>query len=122
MLSEVYRNNSPLCPGKNEVKRVAREQDFLDRVYVTSDNIIRREIAGEIILVPIRDNIADMQQIFALDEVSDFVWNQIDGSQTVREIGHTIPDFFEVEETQVLDDMDEFIQQLLQERLINKVG
>jgi hypothetical protein len=91
------------------------------KLYSQNDNIVRRDIADETILVPIRGNLADMQRIYALDPVADFIWNQLDGRQSAGKIHSAIVDNFDVDTQQAALDLNEFIDKLLQANLIEEV-
>jgi hypothetical protein len=88
--------------------------------YVQNTNIVRRDIADEILLVPIRGELADMQRIFALDETSDFIWQRLDGQRSVEEILTAILEDFDVGADQASADLDTFIQELLDADLIQE--
>lgn len=90
--------------------------------YVQNENIVRRDIADEIILVPIRGELADMQRIFALDKTSDFIWQRMDGNRTVEEIHTAILKHFDVAAGQAAEDLNDFIQALLEADLIREVA
>jgi len=64
--------------------------------YVSTENIVKRDIADEIILVPIRGKVADMQRIYALDPVADFIWERLDGRQSVGDIHAAVVRNFDV--------------------------
>jgi len=90
--------------------------------YVQNENIVRRDIADEIILVPIRGELADMQRLFALDETSDFIWQRLDGNRTVKEIQTAILNHFDVAAEQASMDLNDFIEALLEADLIREVA
>ena len=92
------------------------------KLYAQNDNIVRRDIADETILVPIRGNLADMQRIYALDPVADFIWMQLDGKQSVGKIHSSLMDNFDVDAKQAALDLNEFIDKLLQANLIEEVA
>jgi len=85
---------------------------FLDKVYKKSDSIVSRKIADEFILVPIRQNVGDLESISTLNEVAARIWELIDGKMKVREIKDKIVEEFEVTPQQVEKDLIEYIKQL----------
>ena len=97
------------------------EQDILNRVYEKNDDIIHRRIAEETILVPLRGELVDMQKIFSLNSVADYVWEQLDGKRNLMEICNQVDHIFESEPEQVRTDVLEFIDELVEAKLINKV-
>jgi hypothetical protein len=86
--------------------------DFLDKVYKKSDSIVFRKIADEFILVPIRQNVGDLESICTLNEVAARIWELIDGKMKVKEIKNKIVEEFEVTPQQAEKDLIEYLQQL----------
>ena len=90
-------------------------------VFKPREGIVSRTIAGETILVPVMGKLADMQRIFTLNSVGEFIWSRLDGNRSLREISCNIVSSFEVEKEQVDSEMEEFISELLKEDLIESV-
>ena len=86
---------------------------FLDKVYKKSDSIVSRKIADEFILVPIRQNVGDLESISTLNEVAARIWELIDGKMKVREIKDKIVEEFEVTPQQAEKDLKEYLKQLV---------
>jgi len=85
---------------------------FSHEIYRQDDSIVSRRIEDEVILVPIRQNVADMESIYTLNEVGARIWEQIDGRRTNAEILPLIVEEFEVTEEEAQKDLKEFIEQL----------
>ncbi len=85
---------------------------FLDKVYKKSDSIVSRKIADEFILVPIRQNVGDLESISTLNEVAARIWELIDGKKKVREIKDKIIEEFEVTPQEAEKDLLEYLKQL----------
>lgn len=92
-------------------------------VYRKKEDIVTRKIAGETLLVPIRSQVADMQKIFALDnQVAEYIWQQLDGRQSLQEIRAGIVDSYDVEEERAGADIRDFIQQMIAADVIEEVS
>ncbi len=85
------------------------------------DDILTRQIAGETIVVPIRGKLADMQNIFAINVVAEFIWERMDGQRTLDQIAGEVAAHFEVDETQAQSDVAEFMAELSEAGLIEKL-
>ena len=85
---------------------------FLDKVYSKSDSIVFRKIADEFILVPIRQNVGDLESIYTLNETGARIWELIDGKIKVKEIKEKIVEEFEVTPEEAEKDLVEHLQQL----------
>jgi hypothetical protein len=93
----------------------------LEAVFARNDQVVSRKIVDELILVPMRKNVADMETLYTLNEVGARVYELIDGSTSLRKIVTTIVQEFEVTEREAESDAREFIEQLLQIDAIHEV-
>ena len=90
------------------------------KIFKKKKEIVSREIAGETILVPISGKLADMQRIFSMNPVAEYIWSQLNGKRNLQEISDCIPSVFDVNKEQVYADVQEFIAELLKEDLITQ--
>jgi hypothetical protein len=86
--------------------------DFIEKVYKKSDSIVSRKIADEFILVPIRQNVGDLESIYTLNETAARIWELIDGGTEVRKIKEKIIEEFEVTPDEAEKDIIEHLRQL----------
>lgn len=93
---------------------------MLDKVFRKNKDIVTRRITGELFIVPVRGKLADMQRIFTLNPVAEYIWDALDGHTRVEEIRKGIVSVFEVEETEAASDIDDFITELLKAELIRE--
>jgi Coenzyme PQQ synthesis protein D (PqqD) len=91
-----------------------------EKVFRRNGDIVTRKIADELFLVPIRGKLADMQRIFTLDPVAEYIWGELDGRKNIGEISKGLLNEFDVEEGEALADTEEFISELLQAGLISE--
>ncbi len=60
----------------------------INGIYAPSDDIVAREIEGELIIVPLVAGIGDMEdELFTLNESGKAIWDLLDGK---RELGSVI--------------------------------
>jgi hypothetical protein len=90
--------------------------------YRKKDKIAGRNIAGESFLIPVCGKPADMENIFILNPMADFIWQRLDGEQTLAAILAAIVEGFAVDREQALADMTDLIGQLLGNALIEEVA
>jgi len=93
----------------------------LASIYQKKEDVIVRCIAGEILLIPVRSQLADMQKIFSLNTVAEFIWQQLDGKQSLKKIQEEVTANFEVTEKQVITDVQEYIKQLLEANIVEEI-
>ncbi len=85
----------------------------LDKIYCVKDRVASRKIVDEVILVPLRDSVAEMENLYALNEVGARVYELVDGKRSVRDICAVIVDEFDVSTEQAEADVSQFVEQLL---------
>ena len=86
--------------------------DYLDKIYNKTDSIVFRKIADEFILVPIRQNVGDLESIYTLNKTAAHIWELIDGKIKVGEIKEKLIEEFEVTPEEAEKDLVEHLQQL----------
>ena len=84
----------------------------MKRPYKKNPDIIFREIAGEFILVPIRNNVGDLNCIYTLNEVGAKIWELIDGKREISEIRSALLEDFEVRPEEAGKDLEGFLSEL----------
>lgn len=95
-----------------------KNSKILKKIYRRKGEIVSRKIAGETILVPVKGKLADMQRIFSLNPVGEYIWRQLDGERDLQEIVNSIHLSFNVDRKQADTDLREFIGELASEGLI----
>ncbi|MFC1948009.1 PqqD family protein [Chloroflexota bacterium] len=82
------------------------------RVYTKNSNIVTREVAGEMVLVPILKGVSDLAEIYTMDKVGARIWELIDGVVTVEQITNIITTQYRVTQEQAEADILEFLAEL----------
>jgi len=59
----------------------------MDSILFPSEDIVAREIEGELIIIPLTAGIGDLEdELFTLNETAKAIWKQLDGKKTLAEI------------------------------------
>ena len=91
---------------------------LMEKVFMKNRDIVSRQIAGETILVPVRGTVADMQRIFVLNPVGEYIWGCLDGQMTLLEIRDKVLAAFEVDAARAEADVSDFITELVDAGLV----
>jgi hypothetical protein len=91
-------------------------------VYQKSLDLVARRILNELILVPIRRKVAEVECLYVLNEVGACIWELIDGKRPVREICDAIVKEFAVNEAEAEADLLKLLAQLGEIGAITEVG
>ena len=81
-------------------------------VFKKSENIVSREIGDEVILVPIRQNSGDLDNIYTLNDVAAAIWQRLNGKNTLEDIKNQIAEEYEVAAEEAEKDIIELCTQL----------
>jgi hypothetical protein len=55
-----------------------------------------RTITGEVVIVPVRGRIGDLDAIYHFNDVGAFIWNLFDGETSVHDIAQAVCEEFDV--------------------------
>jgi hypothetical protein len=86
--------------------------DPFKQVFRKDSSVVARQIAGEMILVPIRQNMGDLESIYLLNQTALFAWNLFDGGHTLADIRQQVTREFDVDEAQAGNDLLELVNNL----------
>ena len=70
--------------------------------------------------MPIGGRLADLQELFALNEVGSWLWSRLDGSKTLDDLVVGVTREFEVGEAQAREDAKAFLDELLKAGLVTE--
>lgn len=94
----------------------------MSSIYRKKEEIVTRRIAEETLLVPIRSNLAEMQRIYGLNPVAEYIWQQLDGKRNLADVYDGVVINFDVKKEQAKSDIQEFILQLLESDMIESAA
>lgn len=83
-----------------------------DQCFAKDPRIVSRQIDTEVILVPIRGDVGDLESIYTLNEVGARIWDLLDGTRTLGAIVDLITAEFDVSRPEATGDLIEFIEKL----------
>ena len=81
-------------------------------------NLVTRSIAGETIIVPIKNNVGDLGSIYTLNELGTMIWELIDSKKSVSQIIEAVCNAYEVAPEIAEKDAMDFINSLEEGGLI----
>ncbi len=84
----------------------------LKSILSHSPSIVTRKTGNEYVLVPIANNIADMNSVFTLNETGAFIWEQIDGQRTVEMIINALTKEYDIDNETAKNDVFSLIDNM----------
>jgi hypothetical protein len=85
-------------------------------------NLATRSIGGETLIVPVRKGIADLECIYALNEVGSRIWELLDERTSVRKIVEAVCSEYDVTQQEAARDIGDLLSSLEAAGLIRGAG
>ena len=63
--------------------------------FAKKGEFVTRTIAGEVVVVPVRGQIADLDAIYHFNDVGGFIWSLFDGKTSLRDIAEAVCEEFD---------------------------
>ena len=90
--------------------------------FIRNQDVVARQIEGELIIVPIRRGVGDMNSLYTLNSVGSVLWEFMAEEHSLTEMVARICDEFEVTASQANSDIQAFLDSMLEEKLIQSVA
>lgn len=81
---------------------------------IIKKELIKREIAGETVLVPVGKSVYDANGLFVMNELAAFIWELLPNVDTEAEICRAVLAEYDVSEETAAQDVAEFLDKLRQ--------
>ncbi|NIQ91676.1 MAG: PqqD family protein [Deltaproteobacteria bacterium] len=92
--------------------------DILDKCFAKENDLVTRDVAGEIIIVPIKGHVGDLEGVFTLNELGTMIWELINGQTTGRELVEAVRNEYDVGAAETEKDVVDFLRSLEEAGLI----
>ena len=91
----------------------------LNKIYVPSEDVVAREIEGELIIVPLVSGIGDIEdELFTLNETGRAIWNKLDGKRSLKKLVEELSEEFEAPAGEIGKDVAGLVEELLKRRML----
>jgi hypothetical protein len=86
--------------------------------FVRNQEVVSRKIEGELIIVPIRCGVGDLNSLYTLNPVGSVLWEFMSECHTVAEMVERVCEEFDVTSSQAQQDIEAFLDSLVEEKLV----
>jgi hypothetical protein len=83
-----------------------------DEMFVRSQSVVARVVAGETLIVPVRAKVGDLASIYSFNGAGTLIWKLLESPQTVAELAAAVAQQYDVEPERAEHDVTEFVGQL----------
>ena len=98
----------------------------LDAIYTPSEDVVFRDIEGELIIVPLTWGVGGMEDeqdaIFTLNEWGRAVWERLDGQRSLRAVAADLAAEYEAPLEEIEADVVGLVGELASQRMLAQVG
>jgi len=92
---------------------------YPDKLYVPSEEIVAREIEGELIIVPLVSGIGGVEDdLLSLNETGKAIWDRLDGKNDLKKVIETLSEEFEAPAGEIEKDVLGLVEELLKRRML----
>ncbi len=86
----------------------------MDAVYTPSEEIVAREIEGELIIVPLSAGIGDLEdELYSLNETGREIWNRLDGQRSLSIIVQDLAQVYDAPVGEIEQDVRGLVAELV---------
>lgn len=98
-----------------------KEATHLDQntIYTPSSGFVMRQIAGEILLIPVGEQTKKLNGMVTFSETGAFIWNHLDGKNTAADVAWLLADECGEDIARVQPDVMDFLDRAFKRGLLN---
>ena len=94
----------------------------LDKIYITSEDVVARQIEDEFILVPIASGIGDMEDsLYTLNETGRLIWEKLGPTKTIQAVVDEIAEEYEASPEIFTKDVCGVLAELLKLNMVKQI-
>jgi hypothetical protein len=90
-----------------------------ESILVPADDIVAREIEGELLIVPLVSGVGDAEdELFTLNETGKAIWGKLDGQRSLQTIAQELAQEFDASENAIVCDVLGLMQELWNRKMV----
>jgi hypothetical protein len=91
----------------------------LDQIYVPSEDIVARDIEGELIIVPLVAGIGDMEdELFSLNDTGRDIWRRLDGKTALAGVASALAAEYSANPDEIERDVIGLVGELVRRKML----
>ena len=91
----------------------------LNGIYILSEEIVAREIEGELIIVPLTAGFGDMEdELYTLNDTGRAIWRLLDGQRDLKGVVAILVDEFSAHAAEIEADVVGLVTELVKRRML----
>jgi hypothetical protein len=115
-----FLKSSSLNTTVDKYELITMESNIsLASVIKPSEDIVSRDVMGELIIVPLTSGIGDMEdEIYTLNDTGRAIWDRFDGKASLREIARALEAEYDAPPGEIENDIQGIVAELFRRRMV----
>ena len=84
----------------------------IENLYKLKSRFVARKVGNEVVVVPLVNNVAQMERLYTLNETAGFLWENLNETATVESLKTVLLENFDVEDSVAEQDIQNFLENL----------
>jgi hypothetical protein len=94
----------------------------VDTVYAVSNDVVAREIEGELVIVPLTSDVGDMEdELYTLNETGKDIWRRLDGKTSPKEMADQLSNEYDASIQEITADILGLMKEFLDRKFIVEI-
>jgi hypothetical protein len=89
-----------------------------EQVFVRSQSVVSRRVAGETLIVPVRGKVGDLASIYSFNQTGSLIWQSLESPKGLAELVAVVEQEYAVEHGQAERDVKQFLHDMLAADLV----
>jgi len=84
-----------------------------NEIFVRSESVVARVVAGETLIVPVRAKVGDLASIYSFNGTGTLIWKLLESPKTVAQLATAVAQEYEVDVAQAESDVTDFVSEMM---------
>lgn len=95
----------------------------MEAVYIVSEDVVAREIEGELIIVPLAAGMGDQDdELYTLNETGRAIWSRLDGQHSLFAVVQALAEEYAADVSEIAADVRGLVAELLRRKMLVVAG
>jgi hypothetical protein len=95
-----------------------RGRTQVEQLFVRSQAVVSRRVAGETLVVPVRGKVGDLASIYSFNQTGSLIWQSLESPKGFAELVSMVEQEYAVEHEQLRQDVKQFLHDMLSADLV----
>ena len=88
------------------------------QLFVRSQSVVSRRVAGETLIVPVRGKVGDLASIYSFNSTGSLIWQSLESPKRLDELVSAVESEYAVDHDQARQDVKQFLYDMLAADLV----